>query len=238
MTLRQCIATASALCLALLVGMPAGFAEEAAPPADESASQLPDTAAQTVQAIWKHQEIAFYFQSFTTFYSCTGLEGKLERIMRALGVHAKIRVRSADCPSSVARMPRVVMNVASPVEATPEALAERDENKSVRELTERLRGKSTRPIDSLEQFPAQWRKVSLTRGRLALEPGDCELIEQLQRKVLPKLAVRVTDDDLRCSPNQLTLGQPRLEVEVLMEMPSPDAPVDGPAQPPANDSDS
>ena len=84
-------------------------------------------------------------------------------------------------------------------------------------------GKSANPLDSLEEFPAQWRKVSLTRGRLALEPGDCELIEELQRKVLPKLAVRITDDDLQCSPNQLTLGQPRLEVEALLEMPKPDA---------------
>lgn len=208
MTLHRLTAAASALWLTLLVGMPAGSAEQAqssldqSPPDESSAPAADDI----VQAIWKHQEIAFYFQSFTTFYSCYALEGKLERIMRALGVHAKVRVRSADCPSSVARMPRVILKVASPVEATPEALAERDENKSERELIERLRGKSTHPIDSLEAFPAQWRKVSLTRGRLALEPGDCELIEQLQRKVLPKLAVRVTDDDLQCSPNQLTLG--------------------------------
>jgi hypothetical protein len=216
------------LWLTLLIGMSAGFAQETSPP-DASATPA---GPETVQAIWKHQEIEFYFQSFTTFYSCTGLEGKLERVMRALGVHAKVRVRSADCPSSVARMPRVVMKVASPVEATPEALAERDKNKSVRELTERVKGKSTNPIDSLGEFPAQWRKVSLTRGRLALEPGDCELIEELQRKVLPKLAVRVTDDDLRCSPNQLSLGQPRLQVEALIEMPTPDAPVDGKPKPP------
>jgi hypothetical protein len=115
------------------------------------------------------------------------------------------------------------------VEATPEALAERDKTKSVRELTERVQGKGRRPhaTDSLEQFPAQWRKVSLTRGRLALDPGDCELVEELQRKVLPKLAVRITDDDLQCSPNQLTLGQPRLQVEALVELPSADAPADG-----------
>jgi hypothetical protein len=205
--------------------MPVALAQDATSP---SGAAAPSPTADTVQAIWKHQEIAFYFQSFTTFYSCTGLEGKLERIMRALGVHANVRVRSADCPSSVARMPRVILRIASPVEATPEAYAERDKNKSVRELTERVKGgKSTNPVDSLDAFPAQWRKVSLTRGRLALEPGDCELIEELQRKVLPKLAVRVTDDDLRCSPNQLTLGQPRLEIEALVEMPKPDAPGDG-----------
>lgn len=229
MTLRQCIATASASWLTLLTGMPLALAQESAQqapspaPAAEAALAAP-AGPDAVQAIWKHQEIEFYFQSFTTFYSCTGLEGKVERVMRALGVHAKVRVRSADCPSTVARMPRVIMKVASPVEATPEAYAERDKNKSVRELTERLKGgKSTNPLDSLEAFPAQWRKVSLTRGRLALEPGDCELIEELQRKVLPKLAVRVTDDDLQCSPNQLTIGQPRLEVEALIELPKPDA---------------
>jgi hypothetical protein len=113
MTHRQCVSTASASLLALLFDMP-GMAADAPTPADKPAV----AGAEPVQAIWKHQEIAFYFQSFTTFYSCTGLEGKLERIMRELGVHAKVRVRSADCPSSVARMPRVVMAVIGPVEAS------------------------------------------------------------------------------------------------------------------------
>jgi hypothetical protein len=217
MTHRQCVAMASAWWLTVLLGLPAAIAAGEPLPADKAA-------AEPVQAIWKHQEIAFYFQSFTTFYSCAGLEGKLERIMRALGVHAKVRVRSADCPSAVARMPRVVMNVIAPVEATPGAFAERDKGKSVRELAVRLKGKgkSTDPLDSLEPFPAQWRRVALSRGRLNLEPGDCELIEELQRKVLPKLAVRIIDDDVQCSPNQLTLGQPRLEVEVLVELPKAD----------------
>ena len=213
---RQCVTYASVVWLTLFIGMPAAFAAEPAPA---------PVAAEPVQAIWKHQEISFYFQSFTTFYSCTGLEGKVARVLKALGVHAQVRVRSADCPSSVARMPRVVLKVISPVEATPEALADRDKNKSVRELAERVKGKSKNPnpLDSLEQFPAQWRRVSLTRGRLDLDPGDCELIEELKKKVLPQLAVRVTDDDLQCSPNQLTLGQPRLVVEALVEMPKADA---------------
>ncbi|HEY5759865.1 MAG TPA: hypothetical protein VIU34_28780 [Steroidobacter sp.] len=216
---RECVTTASLLWLTLLFSLPtAGVAEDRAAMPDS-----PVTAADPVQAIWKHQEISFYFQSFTTFYSCTSLESKLERIMRELGVHAKVRVRSADCPSSVARMPRVVMRVVSPVAATPEALADRDKNKSVRELAERVRGKKNdHPFDSLEEFPAQWRSVSLTRGRLDLQPGDCELIDELQKKVLPKLAIRIVRDDVQCSPNQLTMGQPRLEVEALIEVPKPD----------------
>jgi len=212
--------SASLLWLTLLFSLPA-VAVAADAPAEPEAQAA--SAADPVQAIWKHQEIAFYFQSFTTFYSCTGLESKLERIMRELGVHARVKVRSADCPYTVARMPRVIMQVISPVEATPEALAERDKNKSVRELAQRVRGKKNEnPLDSLEQFPAQWRRVSLTRGRLDLQPGDCELIDELQKKVLPKLAVRTVRDDVQCSPNQLTLGQPRLEVDSLVELPKPD----------------
>ncbi|MFC4308389.1 hypothetical protein ACFPN2_04785 [Steroidobacter flavus] len=216
---RQCVTSASLLWLTLLFSLPATAVAE-------GQAATPDTqvtGADPVQSIWKHQEIAFYFQSFTTFYSCTSLESKLERIMRELGVHARVKVRSADCPSSVARMPRVVMQVVSPVEATPAALADRDKNKSVRELAQRVRGKkSDHPLDSLEEFPAQWRPVSLTRGRLDLQPGDCELIDELQKKVLPKLAVRIVRDDVQCSPNQLTMGQPRLEVEALIEVPKPD----------------
>ena len=36
-------------------------------------------------------------------------------------------------------------------------------------------------------------------------------------------AVRTVRNDVQCSPNQLTLGQPRLEVDALVEMPKPDA---------------
>ncbi|MGH8176823.1 MAG: hypothetical protein ACREV5_11235 [Steroidobacter sp.] len=176
-----------------------------------------------VQAIWKPQEISFYFQSFTTFYSCSGLESKLERILRALGAQdPTVRVRSADCPSRVARMPRVVIDVTSPVEATPEAIAERDKGKSTRELTARVQGKRAEAIEGAEQFAANWKRIPLTRGELDLEPGDCELIDELRRKVLPKLAVRIVEDDVSCSPHQLSIGQPRLIIEALVQAPKPD----------------
>jgi hypothetical protein len=178
-----------------------------------------------VQAIWKPQEISFYFQSFTTFYSCSGLESKLERIIKALGgKDVKVRVRAIECPSAVARMPRVVVDVTSPLEATPEAIAERDKDKSTRELVARVQGKGAEAVEGADQFAANWKRVSLSRGALNLEPGDCELIQELRRKVLPKLAVRIVNDNVSCSPHQLTLGQPQLEVDALVEAPKPDDP--------------
>jgi hypothetical protein len=180
-----------------------------------------------VQAIWKHQEFSFYFQSQTTFYSCSALEAKLERILKALGTHANVLVRSIDCQSVPTRLPRVTVIVSSAVPATPEAIAERDKGKSRRELAARVRGKIEDPA-ALAPFSAQWRRVSLSRGSVKLEPGDCELIDEVRRKVLPKLTVRVVEDGMNCVPHQVSMGQPQLEVEALVALPKPD---EGQAQP-------
>jgi hypothetical protein len=201
-----------ALCLAL------GAQRAAAAEAD-----APATSADPVEAIWKQHEFSFHFTSFTTFYSCTGLEAKLERLLKALGAKdANVRVRAPECPTAVARMPRVTIEARAPVEATPEAIAERDKNKSTRELAARVQGKSGGASEITEQFPASWKRVSLSRGSLGLEPGDCELIDELRKKVLPRLAVRVVEDKVSCSPHTVTLGQPQLEVDALVALPKPD----------------
>lgn len=176
-----------------------------------------------VQAIWKQQDASFHFQSFTTFYSCRSLADKVKRLLVALGASPDTQVRSSSCNGNeIARMPYLRIKVISPIEATPAALAELEKSRSTRELTARVRGE--RATDASDQFPANWQPVSLSRGKFDLEPGDCELIDQLKRKVLPKLAVRIVKDDMQCTPNQLTMGQPKLEVEALVEIPqeSPD----------------
>jgi len=177
-----------------------------------------------VQAIWKDQEFSFFFQSQTTFYSCSSLEAKLERILKVLGSrYPDAKVRSIDCQTVPARMPRVTVKFSAPVEATPDAIAEREKSRSKRELAARVRGESQDPA-ALAPFPAQWQRVSLSRGQLGLEPGDCELIDELRRKVLPRLAVRLVEDGMHCTPHQVAMGQPKLEVDALVALPKPDDP--------------
>lgn len=192
-------------------------------PAAAAASDAP------VQAIWKPQEVEFYFQSFTTFYSCSSLEAKVKRLLIAVGAQKDLKVSTRGCFSSseIARMPRVEIQLTSPVEATPEALAELDKSRSTRELAARVRGDSKQADVQEQQFAAQWQRVSLSRGKLNLEPGDCELIEQLKKKVFPALAIRIVEDEIQCVPNQLTMTQPRLIVEALTSMPTPDAKKEG-----------
>ncbi len=200
------------LWLAAVVPLAARSAEPAGDPAAESRP--------AVAAVTRSQDIDFYFQSFTTFYSCRSLEDRVRQLLLELGVES-IKVKVSSCfGNEIARFPHVRMQVSSPVEATPEILAEFEKTRSTRELAARVRGE--RPVEVTEQYPAYWKPVSLSRGSFRLESGDCELIDQIKRKVLPKLAIRVVKDDVSCIPNQVSLGQPRLEVEALTRVPPPD----------------
>jgi len=184
-----------------------------------------DAAAPVVHAVWKQQTFDFHYQSFTTFYSCSSLSEKVRRILVELGGDDQTKVRVSGCESggSIARMPLVRITMTSPVEATPDVLAELQKSRPVRELAARVRNDSSKHVDLDAQFPALWKRVSLSRGALGLAPGDCELIEQIERKVLPQLAVRVVSNDMRCMPNQISMGQPRLEVEALADLRKADA---------------
>ncbi len=149
--------------------------------------------AKPVQAIWKPQEFTFYYQSFTTYYACESLEAKLEQILSQLGAQAKIRVRDVDCGRGVAHAPRAEIQLISPVEATPEAIAEVKKTESRRELAARVAGERAQAVELTEQFPAQWKQIKIGESRAfsSLQNGDCELLDQVRRKLLPKLAVRV-----------------------------------------------
>jgi hypothetical protein len=222
---RRCLILLALYPLAILAAQPEG---SAAPPPD-SAAAAGQSAATPVQAIWKHPEIPFYFQSVITFYSCTSLEDKLERVLRHMAPEVRARVRSADCNvavSQITRIPYVVIDITSAVEATPQALAEQKKTQPTRELAARVRGQPLAGTQSSEQFAAQWKRISFEDRKLRLDPGDCELIDQIKRKTLPRLSVRIVEDRVLCNSNGSLVGAPRLVIEALMEAPKPDSPVD------------
>jgi hypothetical protein len=185
-------------------------------PVAHGAETAADTKPETVAAVWKPQEIAFHYQSFTTFYSCPALEARVELILLALGADKRsLNVRASGCEMGrIAKVPYVRIRMTSPVEATPKVLAELESTRSKRELAARVRGE--RPPETDEQFDAYWKPVALFRSRLRLDPGDCPLVEQMQREVFPKIGVRVVKDQMNCMPNQTSLTMPRLDVEALM----------------------
>jgi hypothetical protein len=210
----------SALSVASAQDTPAATSESTA-----ASAAITPAGESVVQAVWKPQEFDFHYHSFTTFYSCTSLSEKVRTILLAMGAAPQTRVRVSGCEfgAGIARTPFVRITMTAPVEATPQALAELEKTRPQRELAARVRNDRAKGIEPAGQFPAYWKRVSVSRGSLDLAPGDCELVEQIKREVLPRLAVRVLDSDVRCMPNQLSLRQPKLEVEALAELPKADA---------------
>lgn len=217
--------------------------EQKAPP---EAPATPEQKAlqDSVAAIWKDQEIDFFYHSQTAIYSCGALQSRVESILRAVGAD-DVKVSAAnDCddfifaPQATGDILRpqlesdrfgnrararqqtshVRITFKSPVLATPDALAELNKDKGRRELIARVTGNNAALQEATGIFPAHWQEVSLSRGgALRLEPEECELVEQMSRSVLPKLGVRIVGDNLMCMPHQVSLLQPRLTVAALVK---------------------
>jgi hypothetical protein len=176
---------------------------------------------QPVNAMWKVQRIDFPYQAFTVAYECRSLEDKVARILKTLGAHSDTRVTATGCEfDRVSRSLFLRVTTATPVEVTPEYKEELAKDKSRQELIARFGGKNR--ID-MDEFPAVWKRIELSRDRkLDLAPGDCELLETLRDRVFPKLSIKVVEDSVRCTPNQLGFTTPTLTVDALVRAPSPD----------------
>jgi hypothetical protein len=83
-----------------------------------------------------------------------------------------------------------------------------------------MRNEQLTSAEDLRRFPAAWKSISMSRDRqLMLGPSDCELVDQLSRDVLPRMAIRVEYDRLRCSAVFGNIGQPQLRVAALIALP-------------------
>jgi hypothetical protein len=210
------------------------FAEE---PATEHAQEQ-------TSALWKEQELDFYYHSSTAIYSCDALQGRVVSILRAVGASEDLQVTVYECSifpmqaeglasealgASIGgiqhqrvdhrQFAHVHIRVKSPVVVTPELLAELDKDKGRRELAARVSGNRAAADEATAQFPAHWQPVSLSRRSLGLAPEECELVEQMNFSVLPKLSVRVVKNHLMCMPHEVSMLQPQLQVEALVKTP-------------------
>jgi hypothetical protein len=180
---------------------------------------------QPVPAKWKVQEVRFSYAGFTTAYDCDAVAAKIRTILLTLGAHESTQVRATGCPTNwPSRTFFVTITAATPV---PVAELEKQEaekssaEKSREELLKRL-GVKNRFED--EQFLASWKTVDLEKERrLRIEAGDCELMEDLRDEVFPKLGIKIEEERISCTPNQLSLQPPHIRVSALAQIQTADA---------------
>lgn len=177
-----------------------------------SAQPQPD---EVVEAVWKPQQMNFVYHGYSTLYSCRSLQDKLQKILSTVGARGGIELRAYSCDDQLSTA-RFQIALASPVEATPQNVQEITTYDAQDELMARVRGEHLASGEDLQRFPAVWKTISFARSReMKLAPGDCELVLQLRRHILPRMSVQIVSDQVRCSPFG-NIGNPRLTVSALV----------------------
>ncbi len=177
------------------------------------------TDASATTAVWKEQTLTFHYFGRTSRYTCDGLEDKLRALMLDVGVWKEPQLTTSGCAYGrleLAVLPIVRVKFYSLVPATAAAgsvpvltspRAQAEVNRSRNQHT---------PPNTDSTVVAQYRPFNFERDSFRnLEEGDCELIEEFSRQLLPKLSTRQLDVRTRCVPYQISLGSYRVRGEVL-----------------------
>lgn len=152
-------------------------------------------------AHWRKHQLNFTFSGFTTHYSCGGFEDTLSLLLRAAGARGDAKV-VASCmapmngpePFSSARL---TFHTLVPAEAD-------------------ATGQGAAPTVAGVWKPVELRADS-PRG---LADGDCELVDQFARRILPLFTTRDVKNRMNCVPHEVNLGGVDLKFTVLAEAPS------------------
>ena len=177
-----------------------------------------DEVTSPVKAVWQVQEIYLSYFGLTTYYSCDGLRDKVRTMITQLGAAEGSVVNAAGCTelSGPERLPGARIIIATPHAATPEMIEANAKDAKRSELLAKLQRKG-KPALETGEFDAVRKVVSLNSKDPtgAGGAGDCELVEHIRDQVVKKMDARVVKDDLHCTPHQGTIGNRKLQVEVL-----------------------
>ncbi len=154
----------------------------------------------SVSAVWVPKHVQFFYEGFTTHFSCDGLRDQIRSMLEKLGAK-DLEVWEVGCTRMTGPTAFPGVNVRMSV-LVPASSAEASSAKTA----------------SLD-VQAQWKDVVLLSASSDLQDqGDCELIEQFKETFLPLFSVRNVKYGSTCVPYQLTLGT-HLSAEVLMPPP-------------------
>jgi hypothetical protein len=168
-----------------------------------------------IDAIWMPQVVSFTYQADDTFYTCSSLWQKVTGILAHLGARATAPVDRLRC-DDFAHTVRLQIALESPAVATAANLLAVTSYDSEDMLVARLRGKQLPTAGEVPRFPAAWTTHSFRNADMRLTAGDCELVHQLRKQVLPKLSVQVLNEPTRCTAVLSRGGMPpKMKVRAL-----------------------
>lgn len=170
-----------------------------------------------VTAIWNLQQLPFRFRSENIYYSCDSLRTKIAAILTAVGARADLRVDLPCGYGSLTNGAFAAIQLATPIEATPQNVAAATSHSAQTELIARLNKVDLPNATDIQRFPAAWQTVLLGRGGgLSLDAADCELLQALSEQVFPHLAVQLAKRRIHCPGTGSTRANLKVAVTALM----------------------
>jgi hypothetical protein len=152
-------------------------------------------------AVWKEQHLEFSYMGRTARYSCQGLRDKMRSLLLDLGARLDLQVALLGCDES-ARLgrgyvgPRLSLIFSSPALPDPSA-------------------KPLHPGD-LAAVDAHYEPFTLTSDAFRnYGVGDCELVEEFAREILPRLSAKNVKQDITCVPYQASGSRFLVRGEIL-----------------------
>jgi hypothetical protein len=144
-------------------------------------------AGNSVPAVWKEQRLDFSYMGRTARYSCEGLRDKMRSLLLDLGARRDLKVSVLACNESAPLRggylgPRLSIVFSSPV--LPDSAAQLH-------------------AGDLSAVEARYESFTLTSDAFRnYGVGDCELVEEFARQILPKFATKDVKQDITCVPYQ------------------------------------
>jgi hypothetical protein len=191
-----------------------------------------------VPALWKEQQIRFYFVTPGSAYSCNAIQTKLRALLTDLGAGDGLSVNVKSCTDGIrkaalnmrsggrqddfmldgATTPLVTITIRSLVPETPESLAALNADAGTAELRALVRHEGGLDQSYATAVAGEWKQVRLSERTRYLDASDCDLLQQVRAQVFAKLAVRVVQDSGTCQRRSVSmrLGAPNLRVEALV----------------------
>lgn len=166
-----------------------------------------------VMGVWQEHQYVFDYSGFTSHFSCDGVRDKVKRLLLAAGARDDLTVVGS-CTNQVGSASRIAVARATFHTLRPEPGAAAPPAPRA----------GTTPEAAPERALGTWKAVELGDGAPSwLEFGDCEIVEQFDRELLPFFATRNHRARMTCRPNYYTLGAFSVRFEAFGPLPKPAA---------------
>jgi len=167
-------------------------------------------------AIWRVQEFDLHIRTAQRYHSCSSLHQKISGILSAVGAGSVV-VRMSCSRDQLTNEAFAKVAAAAPFAASAENIELATTFDARQQLAARVREVALPRPEDIQRFPAEWRRVSLTRvPSLHLGPGDCELLQGMNDQIFSRLSIRVVRKQLLCSQSLVAPVRPTLIVEALV----------------------